>query len=263
MKPTGTVRPLACPQCGERIAASDVNLDLFVALCRTCDATVELGRDDTGSTPPRAELPAPPDRQTALTRGRPPEALARLASPPAGITVQQHGQTLVLTRRWFRFSPGFLFLALWCLVWDGFLVVWYAIGFASLFSGSGEALIMLLFPILHLAVGIGVTYTLVATVVNRSRVEIDGSHVRVTHGPLPWGGPAPIPVHAVDQFYLVRQTGKNGSTSGFDLVARRVDRTSEKVLGGLESDVQGRYLEQRLEAHLGLEDVAVEGEYNG
>lgn len=46
-------------------------------------------------------------------------------------------------------------------------------------------------------------------------------------------------------------------------MARTADRTRTALLTGLPDDAQPRWLEQRIEAHLGLSDVAVDGEYTG
>ena len=245
---TGKVTPLKCPNCGSALEPEDVNVDLMVALCRSCSSTVELA----GGQP----LERDPE-----VRDSPPKELMQLTMPPDGISVAEQGDTLVLTRKWFKPNVQFFGLLLWCIVWDGFLVVWYSIGIASLLAGSGEALIMLLFPILHVAAGVGVTYMLVATVLNHSDIVVTSSHVSIEHGPLPWSAPEPIPVGSIDQFYLVQHTSKNSRT--YSLVARRDDLTSEEILKGLPEDVQARYLERRLEAHLGLDDRAVDGEYTG
>lgn len=238
--------PLVCPSCGGRLDPDDVNVELMLALCRSCSSTVELAHG----------APADPD-----VRESPPAELLELTQPPAGIQVETRGDTLVLTRRWFQFNAGFLFLLLWCTVWDGFLVVWYAVGLGSLAAGEGEAVMMLLFPMLHVAAGVAVTYLLAATMVNRSVITVTPAHIEVTHGPLPWAAPAPIPTGSVDQFYLTQVRNKNTRT--YNLVARRTDLTSEQLLKGLHEDTQARYLERRLEAHLRIADRAVDGEYTG
>lgn len=236
----GEVQSLVCPRCGGALAAEDVNVPLMVALCRGCDATVEL---------------------IASARTAPPPQLMELATPPRGIRVSESGGELALSRRWYTSAFQTGFLVLWCVVWDGFLVVWYAIGLANFAAGQTEALIMLLFPILHVAAGVGMTYLAAATLVNSSTIRLTASHLEVSHGPLPWGAPAPIPLRAIDQLYLVTVSGKNSRT--WNLVARRSDLTSEEVLTGIGDDVQARFLERRIEAHLGIEDHAVAGEYTG
>ena len=235
---TGRTARLECPGCSAEIAPDDVNIELMVGLCRGCGSTVEL-----------------------TAKAAPPPELLKLAEPPAGVTVREEGGELFLRRRWFTFNVSFVFLAFWCLVWDGFLVVWYTASIAALLSGEVASVLMLLFPILHVVVGIGVTYSLVATVVNYTEIRVSEVHLEVTHGPLPWRGPQPMPSRAIDQFYLVQDVQKSSRT--YSLVARRKDQTSEQLLTNLSDDTQARYMERRLEAWLGITDQAVDGEYTG
>ncbi len=239
LRPAAT-RPLACPSCGGRIPADDVNVELMVALCRSCDRAVEL----------------------APARAAPPDALLELAAPPPGIEAHTEGEDLVLRWRWLKVGPDLFGLAAWVLFWNGFLVVWYAMAFTMLFNGEEDAVLAVVFPLIHVAVGIGAAYLLVATLVNRSEIRVGPAHITVRHGPLPWSGPAPIPTGAVDQLYVVRNRNKQGGVT-YDLVARRVDRTSDALLSGIGDDVQARFLERRIEAHLGIADRPVDGEYTG
>lgn len=235
----GETTPLACPSCGAPIPAEDVNVALMVALCRGCASTVEL----------------------AAGRSRPPAALLELAAPPAGLTIEDRGGALVLRRRWFEPNGAFFFMVLWCVLWDGFLVVWYLAAFAGLASGDVSSIGMALFPTLHVIAGVGVTYFTLATAINHSTITLDDTHLRIAHGPLPWRAPDPVPLRSIDQLYLTQRLQKNQRT--FTLVARRLDRTSVELLSGLPRDEQARFLEQRIESHLGIPDRAVEGEYTG
>ena len=253
MVPSGRVEDLRCPHCADPLAPDDVNIELLLAMCHTCEAMVQLAPHRDG---PGAEVPA-------------------VTEPPAGITVLKDGRGLTLRRRWFEPTIGLGFLALWCLAWDGFLVVWYSISVSSLFMGLLMAtesigamviwelgtLMMMAVPVLHVAVGVAMTYWLLALVLNHTTVAIHTAHVEVTHGPLPWRSPDPVPVENIDQLYVVQRIGKNQRS--YSVVARRTDRTSVHLLSGLTRDVQARFLEQRIEGYLGLTDQPVAGEYTG
>src|SRR5690606_5247899 len=91
-----------------------------------------------------------------------------LATLPDWLRVGQGGGGLVFTRRWFQ--PVFLFLAFFCLMWDGFLVVWYGIAFATLGTAKGPGLMMFVFPLIHVAVGVGLTYYTICGFFNRTEV---------------------------------------------------------------------------------------------
>ena len=52
-------------------------------------------------------------------------------------------------------------------------------------------------------------------------------------------------------------------TTGYDLKVLFGDGTDQVVLTGIEDQRNARYLEHRVEQHLGLVDTAVAGEYLG
>ena len=85
--------------------------------------------------------------------------------------------------RWWTWAH--LFLVFFCIAWDGFLVFWYAM---ALFAPSkgGFQWIAVLFPICHVAVGVGLTYFLIASALNRTVLTLDAHELRVRHGPIPW-----------------------------------------------------------------------------
>ena len=161
-----------------------------------------------------------------------------------------------ITRRWF--SCVFIFLAFFCVFWDGFLVFWYSIAF-----GAGAPLIAKLFPILHLALGIGLTYFTLAGFVNRTTIEVASDELTIQHGPLPWFGNHRLPVDQLEQLYSrqVVNQGKNGRIS-YSYKVNAVTREGKKItlLSGLTESDQALFVEQQLEQHLGIKDRPVPGE---
>jgi len=104
-------------------------------------------------------------------------------------------------------------------------------------------------------------HRLVATVVNHSQILLDDTNLTVTHGPLPWPAPVPVPLDAIDQLYLVQRVVQQGRT--YTLVVRLKDKTSVELVDTLSDDTQARYMERKIEAHLGPQNVDVLGEYTG
>ena len=97
---------LTCDRCGHTIPPEDIKLAL--AKCTGCgtvfgfankvDNTFASGEGGGRSMGPRAPVPM-----------------------PAGITVDDLGSDLLMTYRWF--GAKIIFLTLFCMFWDGFLVV--------------------------------------------------------------------------------------------------------------------------------------------
>jgi hypothetical protein len=157
--------------------------------------------------------------------------------------------------RWFRpASIGILFFS---IVWDGFLAFWYSMAFTSHAPSA-----MTLFPIIHVAVGAGVTYLALANLFNHTVVEATRQGLTIRHGPLPWAGNRHMERAELKQLFSSSRViqGKNSSTTVYELNALTSDGRRVKLLGSLDDPGQALYLEQSLEKRLGIQDVPVVGE---
>jgi hypothetical protein len=158
-------RQIACPNCGEIVPASDINIMALMAKCVGCDHVFSISphsaRHDSLDTAP---------------------------SRPSGIT-HETGMSgeLILKRSWFHVALfGLLFF---CIAWDAFLIFWYSIAlFGPAKPGGGFDVMMVVFPIGHVAVGVGLTYYVVAGFLNKTKVMVDFESLTVSHGPIPWRG---------------------------------------------------------------------------
>lgn len=226
---------LQCRVCGAEIPAEDINLDRALAKCRACNSVFAFSV--------KAEDAAP--------------ALRAPVPLPSGLRVDDTGLNFRIVRRWF--SAKFLFLVFFCIAWDSFLVFWYSIAFGS----DKTPWVMIVFPVAHVAVGIGLTYFTLAGIVNRTFVEVMSGHLIVRHGPLPWRGNHAVPTMDLDQLYVtehVSHSRNGGSSVAYQLNARLRTRRTIKLLSGLEEADQALFIEQQLERHLGIEDRPVGGE---
>jgi len=192
---------------------------------------------------------------------------APLAAPmPDKIRREVLPSGLRLTYRWF--GPQFLFLVFFCVFWNGFLVFWYSTATAGvdwsagLGAIKGDRLMMLLFPVIHVGVGVGLTYFTLCGFLNSTVVDVSPRQISVKHGPLPWFGNRIVEAMQVAQIYreeIVRR-GKNGPHTSYQLSVATKDNRKLKLLSGLETPDLALYLEQEIERHLGIRDQAVAGE---
>ncbi len=177
------------------------------------------------------------------------------APMPPGITMENRGGGIVITRRWF--SAVVYFLIPFCIAWDAFLVFWYSMAF------SGNApWIMVVFPIAHVAVGVGLTYFCIASLFNSTFISAGQGQLRIGHGPLPWRGGLELAESEIDQLFCKMKTSnnRNGSSSVYEVWAMMRDGTSRKLLGTGLSEDQALFIEQKLERAMGIKDRAVPGE---
>jgi hypothetical protein len=229
---------LQCPSCGgrSRFAAGS---DRF-----TCDY---CGNEHLFQL-----AAAPAARQAAFDQPIP-------APRPSNVTVEKNAGVLKFSWRWF--SGKYIFLALFCAVWDGFLCFWYSVAL----SGGNPPAMMLLFPIFHLAIGAFLTYSVIAGFLNRTTVTIDAQNFAVRHDPAPWPGEITTPVTDLSQLYCreTRRQRKRGESYTYSLRAVLRDGRQINLISGLDSPEIAQFLEQEVETHLRIADRPVVGELQG
>lgn len=230
------MQQITCPQCNQAIEASGVNLDIGTAVCQSCNAVFNLGQQAGG-----ASQPAKPDVQM-----------------PKKVTVTDLGDRLILSWRWF--SAKMFFLIPFVIFWDGFLVFWYFMAFTQ----EDTPLMMKLFPIIHLLVGVGLTYYVIAGILNTTTVRVNVHELIVKHSPIPWPGKKLDPAR-IQQLFCKEKVNrsKNGTHITYQLHAATIDGDKTKLISGLEDAEQALAMERKLEDWLGLEDQHVAGEYKG
>lgn len=223
---------LDCARCGAGLQSNDVRADLGIATCRQCGAVLDLkGR--------LSELPAP---QAAAP------SMPALSAKPAHFLVRESPGAFEVSWRWFK--PSVLGMLAFAVLWDGFLLVWYA-GAAR----GGADLYTLLFPSLHIAAGVGITYSAIARLVNSTRLTIDRDALTVGHGPVPWLGGRRHPREHLSQLFVERtdRSGAKGRvTTAYDLCALEPSGTKRVLLKGLEHESEALWLERTLEHRLGI-----------
>ena len=223
---------LKCPNCAAQIKSEDCDLGRGTARCGYCRSMITLP----------GYRPSPEKR--------------RLTMPlSAGMTIDESAAGTIITRRWFNWP--IIFLIFFCIAWDGFLIFWYTVAFST-----NAPWIMTLFPLIHVAVGVGLTYFTLAGIFNRTWIKAADGVVSILHGPLPWWGNHVIPCADIEQLFCKEKIthGKNGTSTSYQVWAARHDGTTRKLLAGTLTDEQAIYIEQRLEKALGITDRTVPGE---
>lgn len=227
---------LRCPSCGSNLDEHGVDFARGIAKCAHCSALMRL----PGVAPSAAQLGA---------RERPELAL------PRNVTAVKGERGLELHRSWFRYSV--MLLVPFLFAWNGFLVFWYA-----RVATSNGPWIAAVFPIGHVAIGVGLTYFVLATLLNKTRIGFARGRLTVKHGPLPWPGNREIPTEQVGQLYCRSklQASKRGTRETYSLwLLEKTGRRTKLLELGEEPD-EALALEQRIERELGIRDAEVSGE---
>lgn len=242
---------VTCPVCKRVIDAEDINLDRMVAKCRGCNSVFDVSAQIGGG-----------GAQAGPVRRRPKVPM------PAGITVNEENSELfggayregatprgfALVRRWY--SSNLYQLAFFCLVWDAFLFFWYT-------HLHGAPWLFYVFPLAHLAIGVSLTYRTLCGFVNRTHITANGNTFRLWHTPLPWPGRRELPANQIAQIYCKqrrKRSNNNGPSIQYGVFAELKNGKRVNLLGGLPDPEQALFVEQCIEEHLGIVDVAVAGE---
>jgi hypothetical protein len=236
---------MQCPRCQTVIPAADVNLDNLVAKCRRCNEVFSFAD----------QMPRP-----IQSDGQRP---AKLPFPkPDSLLVEDLGDQRRIIRRWFTWPV--LMLVFFCIGWDSFLIFWYFMAFNAPFPG-GFNLIMVIFPIAHVAVGVGLTYFMIASLLNYTTILVNVDRLSIRHHPVPWRGNRSLDIGEIvqlycDESYVAKNRTMNPSVTWmYNLNALLADGRKLKLLSGLPKD-QALFLEQQLEEWLGIEPHPVSGE---
>jgi len=254
---------IVCKSCGSAVSASDLNMEKLIARCVSCNRLFDF-HDQLGSEEaPRAmsyrRAPVPMPESIVLV-----ENDRALASTGPEMPYREGAAKSVvsfsLVRRWY--TRKYIFMAFFCVAWDSFLVFWYASVLTH--TRASGTLIAVLFPIAHVAVGIGISYSTLAGFLNRTTITVRNGTLSLLHGPLPWRGNRSLPLEEIDQLYCEQVVSSNSNDSSssisYSVFARMKTGAALKLLSGLPEADQALFIEQAIETRVGIEDVPVGGE---
>ncbi len=229
------LQELRCKSCGATIRPDSIIIRLSMARCDHCGAVFAI-----------SGLPTPDDGIAKQPRIKVPM--------PRGLVVEDFGNSLEIRRRWFH--ALFIFLAFFCVFWNGFMIVWHSIALAS------GMWFMSLFGLLHTAVGIGLAWYTLAGFLNTTTIRARGGLIEITTGPIPWWGNTTLTAADIDQLYCKEKVshGKNGTSCSYQVLVVTKANVRKPLLKGLPEADQALFIEQELERFLNIEDRPVRGE---
>ena len=108
--------------------------------------------------------------------------------------MQNHGSYIEITRTWFGLQT--ILLTGFALIWDLFLLFWY-----QKVLEHDAKIIFIIFPLLHVAVGVGLTYYVIARWFNSTHIYVSMLQLGIRHRPVPWIGYKEIPAGNIAQLY--------------------------------------------------------------
>lgn len=171
------------------------------------------------------------------------------------MSLEQTADGLVITRQW-RSPAGLLMIPL-SILWIVVLIV-----LPSFTKGRTDLMITLVIPVMHVTMGIGISYLTLAHLINRTRIIVTHSHVSVAHGPLPWPGNRSVATAQINQFFCkeFRRRTNQGLQKRYQVWVLMSDGTQSKLVDLGLAPERALYIEQQIEMALNIQDREVPDE---
>jgi hypothetical protein len=180
---------------------------------------------------------------------------------PDNISITTRGSHTIIVRKWSSSIIQKLFLTFFCIAWDSFLVFWYSMAFSDI----NAPWIMKVFPIGHVAVGIGLTYYVLTLYLNKTIITLTSSTLQIAHTPIYWPGNKKIDRSELSCLYVTKSNFGNNRNTQRSYSMFYIDQRNkkQKFLNNISDPQEALYLLKVLEDTLGIAHIEVAGEYVG
>jgi hypothetical protein len=233
--------------------------------CPACNGPLEIpeGRSQFYCHYCGTPVVVPQENADGFREGDLDESLGKAVVIPDKLKVEDWGDELLLSWSWY--SHAVWFLLPFCIGWNAFLIGWYSI---AMTVGNevpfGFRLIMFLFPMAHVAVGLGLAYACASMLLNRTYVKVQSGQLEVSHAPIPFPKRQSVAVEEIEQLYVkhIRSALKKGGSAHAYPLCVKLKSGRELQLLPTNNEVDlARAIEQLVEERLGIRDASVPGEH--
>ena len=180
----------------------------------------------------------------------------RSAAPPhpvAGVSVQEIGGTLRLTRRWWLTKS---------IIVAGIMTPFLAYGASELFQASAKwGSMIICVGLIPGLISLLAAYHLLGLLFNRTVIDVNDTMISVRHGPLSISRSQQLDADELNQLYVEEKItyNKHGANYDYDLWVITDSDVHIKLLSRTPDPRQAKYLERAIESKLGMVDRPVEG----
>lgn len=226
-----------CKSCHEYVDSANIDLARSIAKCDHCGEIFNCADQLKVVASSGSSFPSRPE-----------------ISLPKNFKVEYVNGGLRITRRWVG---GAVFgLLVFCVFWDGFMIVWYTVAIMQKQWG------MAAFGTIHALIGVGITYGVICEFVNRTEILITQGKIQIQHVPLPTFKAKEFDIGQIAQLYTKQEIsqGRNSTSIRYDVRMKTRDGKDQKLITNLSEQEHGLYIEQQIERYLGISDTPVQGE---
>jgi hypothetical protein len=165
---------------------------------------------------------------------------------PDGIQVTRDGLDTIVQRRWWSWKT--IPLLVFCVFWNGFVVVWLTI---TLAMGARP---LALFGLIHAVIGVALIYAVLAGFLNVTDVAISTAGVRVRTHPLPWRGNLSVASAELAELHTceVVHHRRGGRSYSYEIHAKDRSDRERILLRGLGAFEQAAFIERAIAEAFGI-----------
>lgn len=221
---------IICPNCNAGVSAKDTNIQEMVGKCTSCDSIFSL-------KPIAASLNAEVDTLFTENLGRPAGVELNYFNDEMEISLKQNQ---VFSTLLVILAPLFLFLG---------VLIFYKKGFDW---AAGMAAVSAVLTALG-------TWNLVNGRKHRTYVTLSKTRLDIEHRPKNLTKDRSFSTASIEQFFVSADL-QLGGFAIYALVNSPEGQKRQKIVGGLKSQIKGKYLEQEMERYLGIKNKKVIGE---
>ncbi len=177
-------------------------------------------------------------------------------SVPQNLNLTEDHREVIIEKKWFSITH--LGTLLFAIAWCSFTYFFY-----QMMIEGNVSIFILLFPILHIMVGIWLLYYAVCGFFNKTVIKANNKEVSIRHTPLPWNNDKIIARQYIQQLFVKEriQTSKATRICTYDVQVILQGNIKISLVKGLETAVEARFIEKKLEHFLKIEDRPVKGSY--
>jgi hypothetical protein len=224
---------ISCPACQRLLSGADINLASNSAVCPGCGEFFSLPSPATAALSPFKQV----------------DALRQYRPADLQLTEASEGTTRVLQLKAPR--VGVVYKAFFSLVWCGFLAFWYSTALRG--GASRGQWPILLLPLIHVSVGVGMIYGVLGQLLNVTTIRLGRDGLSTRTRPLPRSFAVRTPLASVDGFGVFDATARGSSgtpTPDWQVQLLRADGTSHPLKLGLQSPAHAQFIADVLNAQL-------------
>lgn len=164
---------------------------------------------------------------------------------PEKLDVTTGFNDITFTRKWLGWQV--IPLAIFCVVWDSIIFVVYS----SILHSKHPNWLAVLFPVGHIAVGLFLTYYVIATLFNRTGVSVSPECIRVKTYPIYWGSERRIKIEDITDTRMKSSVNNNNQNS-FGVFYRNKENREKPIIRGGLTDDQAAYINFQIRKLIGL-----------